>query len=416
MRYSDVYLPCVTPMKFKSNGYSLLAAIVAFYLIPVLLFSGYSIGLMSATKSWNVLTMGLLLCIGGAVAFLVLIRHWEHSFSRNNAHDLFQEPSSIVDIYSLTQPSCEEGSTRYDAFQQSLKQAQDELQKQSQELAKMTEECNLFHKQAQKSVQDLSEYKIFSEEQLNQKTLMIHNLQQRLAGQQGDLEARNDKISQFESKIRDLSYEIKTLLQLNETEIKEAEKPKKKLLPLPSRSDEEFIHLYQMEEDSSNIVEMKVHNVDEASLLMQRCIDMAQKLTGANYYGSEGSRHRESSAHSYAIDLRRLFDSLRSESSSMVLVYSQKDDKLLFVNNQSRTVLGWSAEKFVQDFQSIIQKGTIEWKNALVQVASNYEANARVLMKTKTGNDIPIQCLLGMVPIGLFKGYIIGVLYPVEKS
>lgn len=403
-------------MKFKVNSYSLFISVVVFYLIPVLFFSGYSIGMMSPNKSWNVLTAGLLLCVVGAVLFLILIRRWELLFTRGALKSIRQDPAPSFDIYPIPHLSFEEDGQGYETLQMALQKAQEDLELKSQELLQGQEEVERFQKQAQKSIQDLAEYKFFSEEQLNQKSLLIQSLQQRLSELQHDLDTRNDKISQFESKIRDLSYEIKTLLQLNECEIKDAEKSKK-ISPIDNSRGfvvKEPIHQYSSEEENSPIVEMKVHDADEAMLLLKRCIDIAQKLAGANYYGSDAGRSREASPQSYAIDLRRLFDSLRSENASMVLVYSPKEDKLLFVNNQSRTVLGWSSEKFIQDFQSIIQKGTVEWKNALVQVSSHYETQTKVLMKTKTGHEIPVQCLLGMIPMGLFKGYIIGILYPAK--
>lgn len=358
------------------------------------------------------LTAGLLLCVGGTVLFLILIRQWEQSFTKKALQSPLKDTIPSPDI------SFGEEIQSPESLQQALRKVQEELEIKSYELAQAQEEQERFEKLASKSIQDLADYKIFSEEQLNQKSLLIQGLQQRFIELQGDLETRNDKISQFESKIRDLSYEIKTLLQLNECETKEAEKSNK--IALFSHSEGFVVkeprhqYHYHADEENSPIVEMKVHDADEAMLMLKRCIDIAQKLAGANYYSSEGGRFREMSPQSYAIDLRRLFDSLRSENASMVLVYSQKEDRLLFVNNQSRSVLGWSSEKFIQDFQSIIQKGTVEWKNALTQAASHCEAQAKILMKTKTGNDIPVHCLLGMIPIGLFKGYIIGILYPAK--
>lgn len=407
----------VPSMKFKLNSYSPFIAVIIFYLIPILFFSGYSIGLMSPNKSWNVLTVGLLLCVGGAIVFLILIRQWEHFFTKTALRRSLQEDVPSLAAYPVDLHPLEEDVHHLDSLQEAIKRAQEESELKSQQALLAQEESERLHKQALKSMEDLAEYKLFSEEQLNQKNLLVQNLQQRLVDLQGDLETRNDKISQFESKIRDLSYEIKTLLQLNEDDYKEVEKSKK-ISPLTHAEGfvvKEQPQHYHVEEENSPIIEMKVHDADEAMLMLKRCIDIAQKLAGANYYGSEGVRSREPMPQSYAIDLRRLFDSLRSENASMVLIYSQKEDKLLFVNNQSRSVLGWSSEKFIQDFQSIIQKGTVEWKNALAQAASHYEAQAKVLMKTKSGQEIPIQCLLGMIPMGLFKGYIIGILYP-DKS
>lgn len=401
-------------MKIKINRYYLLVSIIFFYLIPMLFFSHYSIRLMSSNKSWGILTSGLLLCIGGSFLFFILLSCWEKSFKQGIQEAPLQKKVPTADIYSITHQSIEEEKQRTENLQKSLIAAQEDIQQKIQEMQKMQEEHDRLQKQALKSSQDFSEYKLFSEEQLNQKGLLIQSLQQRIHQQHDELEAKQEKISQFESKIRDLSYEIKTVLQLNESEIKEPEKSRKNTYT--AKHDgfavKEALHDYHVGDNISTATETQVQNDAEGSLLLKRCIDIAQKLAGVNYYGSEGMRHRELSPHNYAIDLRRLFDSLRSESGALVLVYSQKEDKLLFVNNQSKDLLGWSPEKFVQDFQSIVQKGTVDWKNALTQVTTHYEAHTQILMKTKTGSELAVRCRLGMIPVGLFKGYVIGILYP----
>lgn len=341
------------------------------------------------------------MCVAGAVFLIILLKRWEESIKKS------YEVLPQFDIYSDSKISLEVEKEQRSLLQQSLDDFQEQIRQKDDELKKSLEEKDRLQKQALKAAQDFAEYKIFSEEQQNQKGLQIQSLQKRLNDQVGDLETKQEKISQFESKIRDLSYEIKTLLQPNETEPKEVAKEKK----APLMVTEPLHPYYAGEEEPSVIVDTQVHSSGEATVLLKRCIDTAQKLTGANYYGGEGMRHRDFSPHNYTIDLRRLFDSLRSENASLVLVYSQKDDKLLFVNNQSRTLLGWSSEKFIQDFQSIIQKSTVEWKGALNHVSTHYEARTRILMKTKDGSDLPIDCQLGVIPIGLFKGYVIGVLY-----
>lgn len=379
-------------MKFKISRYSLSLAVLLFYLVPVIFFSSYSIGLMSPNKSWGVLTLGLLLSIGGTCFLFILMKSWEDSFKKRR---------------DVVPPAAGQSSTSFDIYPV----YQDEVGRK-EELLEVQQENDSLQKQLLKSTQDLSEYKIFAEEQLNHKSLLIQSLQQRFGEQQEELETKQEKIFQFESKIRDLSYEIKTLLQLNESEVKEAEKAKKKIVPVEQEPKESLM----IGEESFETTEARIHTPSEATSLVKRCIDIAQKLAGANYYGNEGSRYRDMMQQGYALDLRRLFDSLRSENDSLILVYSQKEDRLLFVNNQSRAILGWSPEKLIQDFQSIVQKGMVEWKAALSWVATHYEAQTQLLMKTKMGNDLLVQCHLGMIPIGIFKGYVIGVMYlPVPK-
>lgn len=367
---------------------------------------------MSSNKSWGILTSGLLLCIGGSFLLFILLSWWEQSF-KQTIHDTspLKKPPT-ADIYSITHQSIEEERQRTENLQNSLLATQEDIQQKIQEMQKIQDDYDRAQKQVLKGSQDFAEYKLFSEEQLNQKGLLIQSLQQRIHQQNDELEAKQEKISQFESKIRDLSCEIRTLLELN---VNEAESEKNKKNPFINKQDslvvKATLHEYHTEDGVAAAIETQVQNDAEGSLLLKRCVDIAQKLAGVNYYGAEGMRHREFSPHNYAIDLRRLFDSLRSENGALVLVYSQKEDKLLFVNNQSKDLLGWSPEKFVQDFQAIIQKGTVDWKNALTQVTAHYEAHAQILMKTKTGSELAVRCRLGMIPVGLFKGYVIGVLY-----
>jgi hypothetical protein len=125
-----------------------------------------------------------------------------------------------------------------------------------------------------------------------------------------------------------------------------------------------------------------------------------------------GSRFRDLPINNYTLDLRRLFDSLRSENAGVVFVYSQKENKLLFTNNVVKNVLGWSPEKFTQDFQEIVQDGLQEWKNAVSQLLIKGETNTRLVIKTKSGQDMMFQCQLGIIPTGIFRNHVIGVLYP----
>ena len=152
--------------------------------------------------------------------------------------------------------------------------------------------------------------------------------------------------------------------------------------------------------------------------MLQKCVDIAEQLGGDSHLAVEGSRLLNLPPESYAIDLRRLFDSLRSEHSSIVLVYSAAEHRLLFVNNKIRGLLGWSPEKFVKEFAHILQKGSGDWKSAVavLQKIRKYEVNKgqqiRLLMKAKSGEDLLVRCYLGLVREGIFGNLIVGVLYP----
>ena len=75
----------------------------------------------------------------------------------------------------------------------------------------------------------------------------------------------------------------------------------------------------------------------------------------------------------------------------------------------------------MSDFSSIIQEGLGDWKKALSTLSGAQDshaqllvktAQARFLAKTKQGQEKILNCHLGVIPTGLFRNHIIGVLYP----
>lgn len=434
-----------------SNRQFLSAAIIVFYLIPLLFFSAYSIKLMSHHKSWALLSLGLLLIVLGTLSLIFLISYWEQSLRERKSIvplPLSQSPSLFLsqndNKVTKLDPSLDftshspDDSTEVENCHQDIKelnllqtalqcsQKQQEelmttLEGKVQELQRLEEENCQLQTQALQIAQDFADYKLFSEEQLKQKQLQLTNLQQNLEDQRSEMEKRQEQIHQLDSKVHDLSYEIKTLLHLHHEEVL----PLKESLPRQIKTfssilEDQFDHHLPMNAESREAfldekkesLENEIQNPHEAALLLKKCIQIAQKLTGTNYYSNESSRYREFSSSFFAIDQRRLFDSLRGEKGALLMIFSQKDYKPLFVNNESKALLGWSPEKFLSDFPSIMQEGIQDWKKALHHLSIASEAQARLLAKTRQGQERVLSCHLGIIPSGLFRNYAIGVLYP----
>lgn len=445
-------------MKFKTtNRQFLSAALIVFYLIPLLFFSWYSVSQMSLQKSWSLISLGLLLITICTFILMLLFYYWEQSIHSKPVATLiplqqpyytppekeakvtlldpaltFDHPSSI-ETTSFT--GSKEGTKDLNLLQESLKEQSEQidqltcaLESKEQELHKLTEENQQLLLDVQQVTQDFSDYKLFSEEQLKQKQYQLTNLQQTLEDQRSEMEKRQEQIYQLDTKVHDLSYEIKTLLYLNQDELAVAKPSPSPKSSAALKAEESFVPYYQgtfaeniepvsthhetFSEEPFDISENPIKSPAEASQLLKKCINNAQKLTGANYYSNESSRYREFSSSYFAIDQRRLFESLRSEASALIVVYSQKELKVLFVNNQSKNLLGWSPEKFVADFSSIMQEGLNDWKKALSLLTNAPESQVRLLAKTKQGQEIVLNCHLGLIPTGLFRNYVIGVLYP----
>lgn len=423
---------------------SLFVAIIVLYLIPFLFFVFYSIGLMSKEKSWMILSLGLLIVACGTFALFVFIYYWEQSFKHQLQYDselsikqysqdketkvtalstsvqLIDSPK--VELSKEIPPINKESSKELNFLEATLQESQqlrvnEDLKKIRQEIETLEEEKRISIQQLEETLRDFSDYKLFSEEQLKHKSSQLSELQQLVENQQIQIAKKQENIQQLESKVRDLSYEIKTLLYLqepkfNSTELKRGSLSTDSLSSLSSIKEKPIKPFEETEIIKTEVPENYVKNASEASNLLKHCINTAQKLSGSNYYGNEASRYWELSTPRYAIDQRRLFDSLRNEENGLIFVYSLRDNRMLFVNNQSKILLGWSSEKFVQDFAFIIQEGLADWKKSISNLNGSPEIQTRLLMKSKQGQEIMMHCHLGNIPAGVFKNHVIGVLYP----
>ena len=265
-------------------------------------------------------------------------------------------------------------------------------------------------------------FKTNYEGEIKEREALLHEYQNTIAEQRGLISKRQSQVEHLEGKVRDLGYEVKTLLQINEG-------AKARAKQATVQVEHPVIHAF----DGGNAVETApeqdlkemplssedgVHTPYDAAVMLQKCIDTAERLSGASRLGGEGSRFLKMLPDSYAIDLRRLFDSLRSVRGATLVVYNVEEKRVLFVNGEVRNLLGWSPERFVKDFSTLIQRGAKEWQETISNLkemesdASRQGTPARLVMKSKTGEDILLRCCLGLVSRGMFAGRLIGVLYP----
>lgn len=204
-----------------------------------------------------------------------------------------------------------------------------------------------------------------------------------------------------------MTYEIKTLLQLAEI----ANQPSFDPTEQQDLSEEPSVQLeFNLSPQADPDKDAKV--MENASIQLKRCIDIAQKITGGSHYRTGSPRFRELAGDNYTLDLRRLFDGLRHENSGLILFYSQKENKILFVSNQARNFLGWGTDKFLQTFFHIIEPSMESWNNGLSQLAFKNQAKVEISMKNRSEQDVPMHGLLGIIPTGIFRNHILGVFFP----
>lgn len=405
-------------MNFNTkNRQSLVFIAFLLYFLPVFIFSIYALGALPLKQGWFTWSFGLLLVTMGTLVFWFFLQGWEEG--------LLEQKSELIEESLLVEKKVEEIEkiNSQDFSEISIKnESLNVLENKQKQLLKELDEKNALYivleesyRQLQlkhkKMVQEFTEHKFLAEERLKQKHLQIAELQQAVENQRNEMETRQQQVSQLDTKVHDLSHEIKTLLNLDPEEknhFSPLSKKKNGAVPLQPFSQTSF----QNPEGLCVTSDEVRSGVAEATYLLRKCVEAAQKMTGANYLAKETSRYREFSSSYYAIDQRRLFDEFREETGAMILVFSPKEHKPLFVNPRCKSILGWLPEKVMSDFHGIIHESANEWKKGIGQLKGASETHLRLLAKTKEGKEVLLDCLLASVPHGLFRGYVIGVCYP----
>jgi gas vesicle protein len=333
------------------------------------------------------------------------------SCSQQPLFSLNHKENKLIPLEPSSQEEALSASLYSKERQQEYLNLTEELNSKRQELDQREKEREQLVKSIEQVSQDYSDYKAFSEEQLKQKNLQINQLQQIVEEQKNEIESKQAHIQQLNNKIYDLSYEIKTLLHVQDkgNPVKRETFPFSKpysdnLYPLKSSTPSSLFV-----EDTHLVDGKEIGRPEDAVALLKKCIQSAQRLNGAYYHTNEESRFPLSSHH-YTMDFRHLFDSLKAETGAILFIYSQKEGKPLFANAYCKTLLGVSTEKFLQDLNTAIQQMP-HWKQHVDTLAPDLYSPFSLMMKTKNGQEKSLQGHLGMIPTGLFRQYIIGVLY-----
>lgn len=350
---------------------SLIAAILILYFIPIFVMGSYSLRWLSVEQSWSMLSLSVLLASCGSIVIYGFLYLWE---SNKPAPAAPAPPDSR------------------------LAELEESLDLKNQELQATQEEVARFRKLSEDSDNEKVLFRDSLEEQLVEKNSLAEEQAKTIDALQHDLETSRQKVEELEIKTADLSYEIKTLLQLSEID----EPIKEDLFELLESEP-----TYEAEEVAA-VSSQRISTAQEAATQLKRCLNIAQKITG---YQIRDGRYPEIPVSNAALDLRHLFDNLRCEHSATILFYSKKDEKLLFANNQTKTLLGWSPDKVIQDFEDITLEGSEEWEKATRQTNPKADTQLSLKMRTKQGEPLEIKALIGTIPSGVFRQDLIAILW-----
>ena len=418
--------------------HTISATIILAYLAPILFFSGYATTQMSLDKSWTLLMGGLLLAVCGACFLILKMWQWEQrtwaeidtlGFSRNSTAiassfathqdvtDLYEEEEPIEAIDDLSPAGPSKLELELEASHEEVTSLKKLLEETTQLLEEETNERVSLQKQIEQLREEFSFYQESSREQLNQKDELLGEYVQTISDLRGNMDNKQQKISKLQSSVDDLTYEVKTLLQISDFE-----PPKPRASKNHSSNSSQFVQgsLFSSNGETrpkpapAPTGPKAPQEQIQAGNQLKRCIDLAQKITGASHF--EVSKVQEWSPGSFTIDQRRLFDSLRSETEGLIIVYSPREDKILFTNHMSKELLGYSGDRFTHDFFSLIQEGAHSWREAVQSLRDRQGAQAEIVMTARSGSLVPLHCSLGVIPTGLFKGNVIGVLVPAMST
>lgn len=401
-------------MSKGGSGLRPLLVTVFFYTLPLSLIIGAAGYFGISLYSWKFLSMGLLVISMGTIAI------YTELCQKQSVEGAVEAPPPLAAAAANIQPPQEESEKEEgvnSAFLQLEKELREEIAFRNEEIQRLNQEKERERVEKDQKEEELAGAQRLFEEKLEEEKIRNIGLQETVSDLKARLEVRQEEIDKLGGKIRDLTYEIKTLLQIADmsiiSEVKDKKEKEEDLFrnhPLTSPMLHKSDTAEKLQQDVF-IAPESVKNLEDAKKQLRRCLDIAQKITGSHYIRGQAARFRDMAYDHYALDLRRLCDSLRSENGAAVIVYSPRENRLLFINNHVKTILGYSPEKFVQDFETIVQEGMGDWKKVVGQLSTLHEAKTSLVMKNKNSEDIVVQCLLGMIPTGVFKSHVMGVLY-----
>lgn len=395
----------------RISRYSIILAATIGYFLPVLALTLYSNTLFGNTLGWEIFSAGASTALFGTLFLFWIISKWNYTLPTPIAeipHSATHEPlakeppqpvnEEIAEVVPLAPQESNE------AILHELDYFKEENQALTEKLTTIDAENQSLKAQRSQIQAEYEELRAFTNDHLEQQQNHIRELQGTIAEQKSMMEKKQQQVGVLETKVNDLTYEIKTLLKLAESHVSSiinnhlTPSPQEESLPHPT----EIKH--------SQPQDFQIQTTEEASQQLRKCIDIAQKITGSHRFGGQLHSLIDSPIDSFTLDLRRLCDTLRSEHSSCILLYSPRENQLIFANNQIKALTGWSPEKFTQAFFDIVQNSN-EWKQSLASLSMRSEAQLNLNLKTKWGHEIAVHGHVGMIPTGIFRQHAIAVLY-----
>lgn len=363
------------------------------FLLPFLLLTFFAL-----SQNEGILWVALFLaCMGGYFAFLFL-KKWEHKMRLSVEHLVKKKCDLVGEL-----PDIEEMQKGYEhqinLLQSSIVKCKAEVNELNLEMDTKLSEIRLAYlefedlrKEYHRLEEEYRHFKQEVREKETQKEAVLSEYQLTIQEQRGIIEKKQRYILQLENRIKDLMYEIRSLLQLDP--------PVAETLPPIDLSNKEEVHNYYLG-DSTSLFDL--------DLQLERYVELAESFTGATHLGGKEPRFLDNS-NSYTIDLRRLFDALRDEMTGIIFLFSMSEKKILFANNCVKNLLGYSSEKFVKDFPHLVKAGLRIWQEALQQIHKTGTKRVQMIFLDRGGNEVRLECEMKLITKGPFMHHVMGLI------
>lgn len=232
------------------------------------------------------------------------------------------------------------------------------------------------------------------EKQLRRENVLVE-YQRTIQIQREVLENKQEKIDLLSQKVKDLSYEMKMLLKLENS-------GQTNLLENNPNGIKTLYSYY--------LPQPEKHEVQKDQL--EQYLEKILHLQGVVHLNSRQGRTQNFfiSSSSFEIDLRRLYDIFRDETTGIIFFFSPEEKRFLFVNDYVKEMLGHSPEKFVYHFSKIVEKGLDSFFSAIQSLSTKKTVQVRLMMLNHLREPKLVTCQMTSLWEGPFEGCVLGLI------
>lgn len=388
------YLPALVQRRV-----SLALAAAGIFFVPPFALSLAALFWAPASVAWRLFSLGLFVSMAGTLLILAIWRMREayliQKIAPIHAHvkPLAASADESQDKILFLRQNFEEYKQEKVLLIQELESSKEALEQLTQELALCSKTAEAERERREREILQLLE-------QLSQQKDLLEEYQQQIVLQRQEIALAEQNAQDLENKLRDMSfelrdqkYELQTLLKLSATE------------------EEETPTFRFKGEVTGNAETEALRTPGEALLLLKRCFEKARKIAAPTYYTPQHAPFGHVAATSHPLDLRRLCDSLRGEASAAIILFSPKEEKVLYASDPVQAVTGISSNSWKAEGHDLLQQHLPDWKSLIHRLPTHGELLYPVNFIGEDTLLHPCQLYLGSIPGGLFRNYVIGVFF-----